>query len=76
MNSMIDVKENRVLSVIIDNFNFEYDESILNTVAVFHNNEETKSQVDMIDIDYEPSLQGLKQIAINWYRKQNFYNRY
>lgn len=76
MNSMIDVKENRVLSVIIDNFNFEYDESIFNTVAVFHNNEETKKQVDTIDIEYEPSLQGLKQIAINWYRNQKFYNRY
>lgn len=74
--SMMDVKENKVLSVIIENFNFEYDESILNTVAVFHNTEEAKTQVDTIDVDYEPSLEGLKQIAISWYRKQKFHNRY
>lgn len=74
--SMMDVKENKVLSVIIENFNFEYDESILNTVAVFHNTEEAKIQVDTIDVDYEPSLEGLKQIAISWYRKQKFHNRY
>ena len=75
--SMMDVKENKVLSVIIENFNFEYDESILNTVAVFHNTEEAKIQVDTIEVDYEPSVRGLKEIALEWYRKQPFYlNRY
>lgn len=77
MISLMDVKENKVLSVIIENFNFEYDESILNTIAVFHNTEEAKIQVDTIDVDYEPSLLGLKEVALRWYRKQPFYlNRY
>lgn len=70
MMRLSDVEENKVLSVKIDIFNFEYDESLPNIVMVFHNTEEVKDPVEAIEIDYEPSLQGLKEIALNWYRKQ------
>ena len=70
MVGLTDVKENKVLSVIIDIFNFEYDESLPYMVMVFHNMEESKDFVDSIDLNYEPSLQGLKEIALDWYRKE------
>lgn len=70
MIKLSDVKENKVLSAIIDTFNFEYDESLPYVVMVFHNTEESKDFVESIDLDYEPSLQGLKEIVFDWYRKK------
>lgn len=67
MMRLTDVEENKVLSVRISIFNFEYDESLPYMVMVFHNTEETKDFVESIDLNYEPSLQGLKEIALDWY---------
>ena len=67
MMRLSNVKENKVLSVRISIFNFEYDESLPYMVMVFHNTEETKDFVESIDLNYEPSLQGLKEIALDWY---------
>ncbi len=54
------IKENNVLSVIVDDkFIVEYDHSIPFTLNIYHNNEEAKIHLKTAPIDFEIHDMGL-----------------